>query len=416
MIKIIGDIMLDRWIVGDASRISPEAPVPVLKQTEIKTSPGGAANLAMNLNALCDELSLTGVVGFDKNGATLMDHLSKTNMDCYIAKDGYVTTTKTRLVSQGGQHLCRWDEETKYDLDIEPYFFTNLEKNDIVIISDYNKGVINETVFNKIKKSTDKIFVDPKQGPDVYEGAWLVKPNMLEYEQWFGKYDQKNAVKMCLTYNWAWLVVTDGAKGVHVVNMNGDYWHFHEPAREVADVTGAGDTFLAVLVHAYVNKGLSIPHACELACFASTKMVQKRGVAVVTPQDLNRGVVFTNGVFDILHPGHLELLKYAKNLGNKLIVAINDDESVKRLKGPDRPVNDFIARKKQLEALPWVDQVIVFCEDTPLETIQAVLPDIIVKGGDYTVETTVGHELAEVKIFPRVEGHSTSDIIERIKH
>jgi D-beta-D-heptose 7-phosphate kinase/D-beta-D-heptose 1-phosphate adenosyltransferase len=237
---------------------------------------------------------------------------------------------------------------------------------------------------------------------------------MKEYIEWFGHFNYDTARKKLKEYGWTWLVVTDGAEGVHVINQK-ENWHIKEDVREVADVTGAGDTFLAVLVYGYATKNMSIPESCQLACYASARNVEKRGVHPVTFDDLNRGVVWTNGVFDILHPGHLELLKYAKNLGKKLIVGINDDESVRRLKGNGRPVNNFATRKQQLEMLPWVDEVVVFGEDTPQQILEIIRPDIIVKGGDYTTETTVGNELAEVKIFPIVKGHSTTEIIGRIK-
>ena len=416
MIKIIGDIMLDRWIYGNADRISPEAPVPVLKPSGVESSPGGAANLALNLHNLEPNISLYGAVGFDSDGAELMKHLSQTNIQCFIQKDSPMTTTKTRLVGQGGQHICRWDIESKYEGNVENFYFNNITDEDVIVISDYNKGIVNRDVVNRALIKSKKVYIDPKQSPETYEGAYLVKPNMKEFQGWFGNFSVSLATKMAVRYNWTWLVVTDGANGVHVINSNGDYHHYKEQAKEVADVTGAGDTFLAILVYAHEIKQLDVPNACELAVYGSTRIVEKRGVALITHKDLSRGIIWTNGVFDILHPGHLELLKYAKSLGQKLIVGINDDDSVKRLKGEGRPVNDFITRKRQLETLPWVDEVVVFAEDTPQAAIEQVRPDVIVKGGDYTVETTVGHELAEVKIFPKVEGHSTTNIIDRLRN
>jgi D-beta-D-heptose 7-phosphate kinase/D-beta-D-heptose 1-phosphate adenosyltransferase len=187
-----------------------------------------------------------------------------------------------------------------------------------------------------------------------------------------------------------------------------------EPVREVADVTGAGDTVLAVIAYG-IKQGMTVPRACELACYAAARNVEKFGVVPVTKEDLNKGTVWTNGVFDILHTGHLELLKFARNQGKKLIVGINDDASVRRLKGEGRPVNDYATRKRQLEMLPWVDEVVLFTEDTPQRIIEEIKPDIIVKGGDYTVATTVGNELARVIIFPTVEGFSTTKIIDRLQ-
>lgn len=411
MIKVIGDIMLDRWILGTADRMSPEAPVPVLKESYQTFSVGGAGNLAFNLANLSVHVGLHGAVGSDKEGYKIIELLKDCKtLTSNVSFDNSITTTKTRLVGQGGQHILRWDREELYTGNIEQSLV--VDNDDVVVISDYNKGVITQELMSSLQQN--KIFVDPKQSPDLYKDCFLVKPNMKEYTEWFGHFNYDTARKKLKEYGWTWLVVTDGAEGVHVINQK-ENWHIKEDVREVADVTGAGDTFLAVLVYGYATKNMSIPESCQLACYASARNVEKRGVHPVTFDDLNRGVVWTNGVFDILHPGHLELLKYAKNLGQKLIVGINDDESVRRLKGNGRPVNNFATRKQQLEMLPWVDEVVVFGEDTPQQILEIIRPDIIVKGGDYTTETTVGNELAEVKIFPIVKGHSTTEIIGRIK-
>ena len=411
MIKVIGDIMLDRWILGTADRMSPEAPVPVLKESYQTFSIGGAGNLAFNLANLSVHVGLHGAVGSDKEGYKIIELLKDCKtLTSNVSFDNSITTTKTRLVGQGGQHILRWDREELYTGNIEQSLV--VDNDDVVVISDYNKGVITQELMSSLQQN--KIFVDPKQSPDLYKDCFLVKPNMKEYTEWFGHFNYDTARKKLKEYGWTWLVVTDGAEGVHVINEK-ENWHIKEDVREVADVTGAGDTFLAVLVYGYATKNMSIPESCQLACYASARNVEKRGVHPVTFDDLNRGVVWTNGVFDILHPGHLELLKYAKNLGQKLIVGINDDESVRRLKGNGRPVNNFATRKQQLEMLPWVDEVVVFGEDTPQQILEIIRPDIIVKGGDYTTETTVGNELAEVKIFPIVKGHSTTEIIGRIK-
>ena len=256
--------------------------------------------------------------------------------------------------------------------------------------------------------------MDPKQNPESYTGAYLVKPNMKEYEQWFGKFDSKTADQFRIKFNWDWLIVTDGGNGIHVVGQD-EYQHITGDAVELADVSGAGDTVLAIIVK-YVEQGYSMTDACTLALKGASKVVQHRGVTVVQISDIEDTVVWTNGVFDILHQGHLELLKFAKSHGDKLIVGINADESVKRLKGNDRPLNNTLIRKKQLMELPWVDQVVVFHEDTPIEALQTIKPNVIVKGGDYTVATTVGNEMAEVVIFPTVDGFSTTNILEKVKN
>ena len=406
--------MLDRWIIGVADRMSPEAPVPVLTEKYTKYSAGGAANLAINLQNLHDDITLYGAVSPDDDGYKIINLIGQTKIESQILFDSNQTTTKTRLVGQGGQHILRWDREETYTGNLAIEFTNNLKKDETVVISDYNKGTVTQMFMAQVLEKTLNVFVDPKQQPEIYTGCFVVKPNMKEYTEWFGEFTVESAMKKCKLYKWKWLIVTDGANGVHVVGEN-DYHHYKEDVREVADVTGAGDTFLAVLVYLYIYKKLTIPQACELACYASARNVEKRGVVPVTEEDLNRGIVWTNGVFDILHTGHLKLLRHAHTLGKRLVVGINSDASVKRLKGDLRPINDEFTRKQQLEQLGFIDEVVVFDEDTPLETILQIKPDIIVKGGDYTVEEVVGHEYAKVDIFPIVEGHSTTRIIERMK-
>ena len=416
MIKVYGDIMLDRWILGDANRVSPEADVLVLNEEHQKFNLGGAANLAVNLRNIDTNVELYGVVGQDKEAITVLELLGKTDIVSNVCNNAFRTTTKTRLVGKTGQHLLRWDRETIYKgYEALDRLRENIYNNDIVVISDYGKGTVTEETIEELRNTADvKIFVDPKQDARFYDNAFLVKPNMKEYEAWNGKYNKTDALEYMRDHGWTWLIVTDGANGIHALNKSGEYNYFKEDTKEVADVSGAGDTVLAVIVHAY-NKGLDIPHACELACYAATRTVEKRGVSPVTFEDLNRGIVWTNGVFDILHTGHLKLLRHAHTLGKRLVVGINSDESVRRLKGENRPINNQIKRKETLEALGFIDEVIVFDDDTPLDVIKKINPDVIVKGDDYTVETTVGHELARVVIFPKVEGHSTTELIKKIK-
>ena len=414
MIKVYGDIMLDRWIVGSAGRISPEAPVPILLEKNQKYSIGGAANMALNLQSLNDQVSMFGCVGQDDEGLQLRKMLEETDLNLQITDDQDVTTTKTRLVGQGGQHIIRWDREEKYQgKGAFEKLLHSVITNDFIVISDYNKGTVNENTVKELVKRNCKVFVDPKQGPEIYKDAFLVKPNMSEYEAWFGEFNLDSARQALDKFGWTWLVVTDGKRGMHVINNIGKYKHFQEEVKEVADVTGAGDTVLAVLVYGY-EKGMDIFDACQLACYGAARNVEKRGVAVITKQELHGKVVWTNGVFDILHIGHLKLLRHAHSLGDRLIVGINSDASVKRLKGDLRPINNQETRKQLLLELGFIDEVLIFDEDTPLEIIEKVQPDLIVKGGDYTVETTVGHHLADVEIFPTVDGHSTSSIIKKI--
>ena len=413
MIRVFGDIMLDRWIVGEANRMSPEAPVPVLLEQEQKYSIGGAGNLAVNIKSLGSEVELTTVTGQDKEGYKLQELLLETGLQCSLAGDVNVTTTKTRLVSKGGQHIVRWDREEQY-IGEDAFDRFKVHKDDIICISDYNKGTVRrDTIGNLLDKGT-KILVDPKQDANFYHGAYLVKPNMQEYEEWFGKWDKTTALRQMQRLDWTWLVVTDGANGMHVLNILDEYKHFKEEVKEVADVTGAGDTVMAVIAYG-IDKGMDVFDSCKLSCYAAARIVEKRGVAIIQQDDLERNIVWTNGVFDILHTGHLKLLRHAHTLGKRLVVGINSDSSVKRLKGETRPINDEQTRKAALLELGFIDEVIIFDEDTPLQTLVNIVPDIIVKGGDYTVDTVVGNELAEVVIFPTIEGASTTKIIDEIR-
>ena len=415
MIKVYGDIMLDRWIVGKARRISPEAPVPVLKEIEQQFCPGGAGNLAVNIANLNGEIGVYGSIASEKEGYRVIECFSNFKKINFRASlDSKITTTKNRVVGQGGQHICRWDREEKYTgVDAFNRLLGELSEYDVVCISYYANGTVRECTIQKLLDRNCKILVDPKQNVDFYKGAYLVKPNLREFKNWFGKFSKEKAHKAVNDYNWTWLVVTAGANGMHVFNKNGEYKHFKEPAQEVADVTGAGDTVLAVLAY-LIDEGCDIFDACEKACYAAARAVEHRGVHVVSKEDIQREVVFTNGVFDVLHAGHLKLLKYAKSKGNKLVVGVNSDSSVQRIKGEDRPINDIASRIAQLEELPWVDEVKVFEEDTPYTLIQEIKPNLIVKGGDYQPKDVVGADIAEVDIFPRINNYSTTKIVEKI--
>ena len=415
MIKVYGDIMLDRWIFGSADRVSPEAPIPVLLEESQSFSVGGAGNLALNISSINSNVELYGSVGQDKEGFKLLEIISQTNVNCNASSENVTTTTKTSLVGQGGQHILRWDREEQYKgINPQERLVSRLQENDIVCVSDYNKGVVRKDTIEKILQITDKVLVDPKQTPDFYKGAYIVKPNMKEYESWFGKYTKEKAILKMREYNWKNLVVTDGANGIHVIDEENKYYHFKEEVHEVADVTGAGDTVLAVIAYG-IERNMSVADSCKLACYAASRTVEKRGVVTITVDDLKPTTVWTNGVFDILHEGHFKLLKFAKSKGKKLIVGINSDASTKRLKGETRPINNQLQRKMNLELLPWVDDVVIFDEDTPINVIKQFNPDLIIKGGDYTIETVVGHEDYPVEIFPTVEGSSTTKIIESIK-
>ena len=412
-ILVYGDVMLDEWRIGSVDRISPEAPVPVLLESGYKRNVGGAGNLAVNLASINGEVDLYGPLGKDKQGYGFLDLLKDTKVNPYLSSCMEATTSKVRIVSTQGQQICRFDTDAICECtEAEDRFINSVNKNDLVVISDYNKGAVRRDTVAKALGKGAKVLVDPKQSPSYYTGAFLVKPNMKEYVEWFGEFNYVDARDHLKEYDWEWLVVTDGADGIHIVNST-DHWHCKEEVLEVADVSGAGDTVMAIIAHG-LNKGKTVPDSCALACYGASRVVEKRGVTVVTNDDLNRGVVWTNGVFDILHTGHLKLLRHAATLGKKLIVGINSDNSVKRLKGETRPINDEFKRKEQLEQLGFIDEVVIFDGDTPIDEITKIRPDIIVKGGDYTVETVVGHKIAKVEIFPIVEGYSTTETIEKL--
>ena len=374
-VAVIGDILIDRYIYGTAERLSPEAPVPIVRHQTTFDRSGGAGNLYENLKSL----------GVDED---LLD-LS------------YPKCIKTRVFCDG-HYVTRIDQDYQTDsLDVlETIEGMDFSPYEYVVLSDYAKGVLFESkkIIAHINKFRCKIIVDPKQPASYYEGAWLIKPNMIENTKYgFSSWPT----------NW---IVTDSKNAVSA-RIDGVSYKVQPKQVEVNDVTGAGDCFLAAFVYG-LTKDYNYEKCIRIATTASTETVKHTGTYILKLSDVEETVVFTNGCFDILHTGHLELLKYAKTLGSTLVVGVNSDASVRRLKGNDRPINSEITRAHQLNALPWVDEVVIFDDDTPYKLIKSLHPDIIVKGGDYTVEQVVGHDLATVVIFPTVEGYSTTRIIE----
>jgi D-beta-D-heptose 7-phosphate kinase/D-beta-D-heptose 1-phosphate adenosyltransferase len=377
-VLVFGDIIIDKYIYGTSTRISPEAPVPVVTYTDEKTTMGGAALVFENLTSLGVDAEL-----YD----TLEDHSVKTRIIC------------------DGHYITRIDEDKNANSNavLERVKQSDFSTYDIVVLSDYDKGTLDNArqIIKHINKFNCKVIIDPKRYAHDYENAWLVKPNHSEYtkfefDEWKGN-----------------IITTDAGHSVRATIDNVEY-DIPVESVEVSDVTGAGDCFLASFVYA-LTKGYTHKKCLELAVRGSTESVKHAGTYILKQEDVEDTVVFTNGVFDILHTGHLELLRQAKELGNKLVVGINSDASVKRLKGNDRPINNTDQRVKQISMLPWVDEVHVFDQDTPYELIKYIQPNKIVKGGDYTVETVVGHDLAEVHLIPTVEGYSTTNIIENSK-
>ena len=375
-VLVLGDIIVDKYIYGTSTRISPEAPVPVVNIESASTSLGGAGLVYENLKSL--------------------------DVDVTMFETEQPRSVKTRIISDG-HYITRLDEDENANSDavLSKVLSSDFSQYDYVILSDYNKGVLDESlkIIEHINKFDCKIIVDPKEHATQYKDAWLVKPNNSEFTK-FG---------FC---EWQGNIVTTNAGNNVVANIDGVDYNLPIAQVEVSDVTGAGDCFLAAFVYG-LTKNYDYKQCLELAVKGSRCAVQHAGTYMLTTSDIEENVVFTNGVFDILHTGHFELLAKAKSLGNKLIVGINSDASVKRLKGESRPINNISQRTKQISMLPWVDEVCIFDEDTPYELIKQIRPNLIVKGGDYTVETVVGHDLAEVYLVPTVEGYSTTEIIEK---
>jgi D-beta-D-heptose 7-phosphate kinase / D-beta-D-heptose 1-phosphate adenosyltransferase len=377
-VLVIGDVIIDKYIYGTSERLSPEAPIPIVKHKTTFERSGGAGNLYQNLKSLGVDVEL----------------LDLSSPKCI----------KTRVFSDG-HYVTRIDEDFRTDGDATLAAIKDIDffQYNYVVLSDYDKGVLDcsKQIIKHINQFDCKVLVDPKRPASYYEGAWLIKPNMLEESQYgFGQ------------HHWNW-IVTD-AKGPVRARIDKVMYTVQPEQVEVNDVTGAGDCFLAAFVYS-LTKGYDYEKCLTLAARGATESVKRTGTYTLTEADLKKRVIFTNGCFDILHKGHLTLLKEARALGDKLIVGLNSDASVKRLKGAARPVNDEVTRREQLELIPYVDEVIMFEDDTPYELIKTVKPDLIVKGGDYTVEEIVGHDLAPVHIIATVEGHSTTKIIEATK-
>jgi D-beta-D-heptose 7-phosphate kinase/D-beta-D-heptose 1-phosphate adenosyltransferase len=376
-VLVIGDVIIDKYIYGTSTRISPEAPVPVITYIDEKETRGGAGLVYENLKSLDVDVDM-----FETQGQVSV----KTRVIC----DGHYITRIDDDAHANGMDVLKQVQET----DFSQYEY--------VVLSDYNKGVLDEAkeIIAHINKYGCKVIVDPKENQWFYEGAWLVKPNYSEFESL--EFD-----------NWQGNIITTNAGEEVIATIDGKRYEVPVDNLEVADVTGAGDCFLASFVYA-LTKGYDCEKAIKVAVRGSTESVKHAGTYILKKADLEDVVVWTNGVFDILHIGHLKLLRHAYSLGNRLIVGINSDASVKRLKGDLRPINDQNTRKELLLELGFVDDVIIFDQDTPLEAMTKLEPDIIVKGGDYTFDTVVGNHLADVVIFPTVEGHSTTSIIKKI--
>lgn len=459
-VLVLGDVMLDRYWQGSTSRISPEAPVPVVNIKGIDDRAGGAANVALGMTTLGTQVSLLGVVGADENGQILKNLLEQAKISHQLAIEPNIPTiTKLRIISRH-QQLIRLDFEENIQLSSDnpllKLFTQQLAKQQVVVLSDYGKGTIKEPqpFIQAARAAGLPVLIDPK-GTDFtrYRGATLLTPNLSEFEAIVGHCQNdddlvRKAQKLIAELQLDALLITRSEKGMTLVQKNGDFFHQPTRAREVFDVTGAGDTVISVLA-ASLAAGVELKQATILANTAAAVVVGKLGTATVTSEELRRelrsesqlgaGVfdvdtlltlveearargetlVMTNGCFDILHPGHVQYLKEAKALGDRLLVAVNSDASVSRLKGPTRPINPLDHRMAVLAGLESVDWVVPFEEDTPEKLICQVLPDILVKGGDYQVEQIAGHQCVQknggkVIILSFKDNCSTSAIVKKI--
>lgn len=458
-ILVIGDVMLDRYWSGQASRISPEAPVPVVKVKKIEERVGGAANVALNIAKLGAKVTLIGVVGDDSEGRQLQRLLRSENVECdFIIEKTMHTICKLRVMAQH-QQLIRVDfEETplKFShVNLKTRLQNHINEHDVVVFSDYGKGTLEkiEHYITIAKNAGLKTLIDPK-GTNYarYKNADLITPNLGELKAVVGDGEIDALIvkgrDLLATQNIDTLLLTRGEAGMSLIDANSTH-SLPAQAKDVFDVTGAGDTVIAVMA---LGLAIDLPFrdAMYLANLAAGIVVGKVGTSTVSTLELNRemhthrntfGVVsedelveimqrakahgeklvMTNGCFDLLHIGHITYLQQAKTLGDRLIVGVNSDASVKMLKGNSRPLNDVQARMSVLAALECVDWVVEFTEQTPERIYNRLLPDVLVKGGDYKPQDVVGGAAVvanggEVKILSFVEGYSTSKIIEKSKN
>jgi D-beta-D-heptose 7-phosphate kinase / D-beta-D-heptose 1-phosphate adenosyltransferase len=468
----VGDVMLDRFVGGTVRRISPESPVPVLSMADAKVLAGGAANVARNIAALGGRCTLIGVVGTDTAAsdlaAALRDPVGITPRLVSIA--GRPTTEKTRFVAHG-QHMLRADREVTAPIDaateaaLLAMVEAELATHQVLVLSDYAKGVLTDRLVSEAIRLADRagvsVVVDPKS-PDAtrYRSARVITPNLQELRQASGIDPDGNhqtvaaATRVRDISGIGAILVTRADKGMTLVDGDAPALHIPARARQVADVVGAGDTVVATLALA-IGAGGSLGEAATLANAAAGIVVGKQGTATVSRAELTseieaaygRGVVpssvkvydwaaardavagwrrdglkvgFTNGCFDLLHVGHLALLEFSRMHCDRLIVGVNADASVRRLKGPERPINTERDRARMLASLAVVDAVVVFDEDTPFELISALEPDVLVKGADYQLSQIVGADLVmgrggEVLRFELVPDRSTSAIIAKAR-
>ena len=468
----VGDLMLDEFVYGEVSRISPEAPAPVIAVQRSEIDIGGAGNVARNIASLGGRCIFVGLIGEDEAGKTLKAGLAREILieSVLVCDPGRPTTRKVRFVSEHfSTHMLRadWELAQPASAGVEQQLIDAilplLPRSDIVLLSDYAKGVLTARVIRNVidaaRKLGKRVIVDPKSANlAIYRGATLIKPNRKEFaEATRSRADSENGIAeaaqdVIRLADCEAVLVTQGERGMTLVSRNGETIHVPGLPVKVRDVSGAGDTVAAALALA-LAAGADWETALRVANAAAAVAVSKKGAAIVTPSELRRRILphaflaaeekittaggdldsqllewrkqglrigFTNGCFDILHPGHVKVLTAARAACDRLIVGLNSDASVKRLKGEGRPVQDERARAEVLAALEAVDLVAIFEEDTPLRLITQIRPSVLVKGGDYTREQVVGHEIVEagggeVLLVDVLPGFSTTSLVKRAR-
>ena len=450
-IVVIGDVMLDRYLDGEVSRISPEAPVPVVNVQKEFFELGGAANVASNIVALGGNVHLFGFIANDLSGRIVKEMLEEKGIK-YFLEDTNVTTEKTRVTSRG-QQLIRFDSEEVYKRNFRDKIREDIKKAaesaNIIIVSDYLKGTINQDLMNLLSNYKKKIIVDPKpQNKGLYNGVLLITPNEKEAIEMSGENEVLFAGKNLKNNLGCGVLVTMGQKGMMLFSKDSDkITTIPTYAKEVFDVTGAGDTALSALALS-LAAGATQEEATIIANNAAGIAVEKKGTYSVTLRELEnkmlseekkiktfeeiervvqdgrrkgRRIVWTNGCFDLLHVGHVKYLQEAKKLGDILIVGLNSDESVRAAKGEGRPIQNQNDRAEIIASLEFVDHVIVFPELSVENYLLKLKPDIFAKGGDYTLELSKSKELDAIESYGGkicflsfIEGKSTTKIAEKI--
>lgn len=460
-ILVVGDVMLDQYWSGRAGRISPEAPVPVVKVADEDIRAGGAANVALNIADLGAEVQLMGIVGQDSFGEQLTQVLKQANVTSDWVYSEAGTICKLRVLSHH-QQLIRMDFENavpeKDAQALADLVASHVASFDVVVISDYAKGALQyvEKMIEAAKQQNVPVLIDPK-GDDFtrYSGATLVKPNQGEFELIVGACPTEQDVvergeKLIRDIDIDALLVTRSEHGMALVEQGAKPTLLKSQAQEVFDVTGAGDTVIATLATAF-GSGMSLPDSVRLANEAASIVVRKVGTSTVTrveleeqvyasqrhqaymsmsedevealirlAQEKGEKVVFTNGCFDLLHSGHVRYLNEAAKTGDRLVVAVNSDESVKLLKGDSRPIVPLEGRMELLSALSCVDWVVPFGEETPERLICKLKPDVLVKGGDYKPDEIAGAQCVwdnggEVAVLSFWDGYSTTNMVDKIQ-